>query len=192
MKILALCFALASSPTLISSSHAQNLSTEEVHFHQLINRFRGLLGLSQLSVHTALQKAASGHSEWMAEFETLSHNGPTSSTTPFMRMKEAGYVEATAMGENVACGNGDARKTFLQWAFSPGHLANMLNPRYREMGIARRGSGEERCPYYWTHNLGARTFTKEDSNLPIDPQRIHDAIEAVAGPLEDSVLSEIQ
>jgi uncharacterized protein YkwD len=53
----------------------------------------------------------------------------------------SGYLPAPAytVGENIACGTGvygQVRDTMLAWLNSPGHRANLLNPVYREQGLA--------------------------------------------------------
>ena len=98
-------------------------------------------------------------------------------------MIEEGYTNFTFLGENVACGNGDAIKTFRQWAFSPGHLANMINPHFRHIGISRAGTGNEHCPYFWTNDFGSMSDPKLDPAEITDVQKISAAIESVSGPL---------
>ncbi len=41
------------------------------------------------------------------------------------------------MGENLALGNfADETEIMAAWMASPGHKANIINPRYRELGVA--------------------------------------------------------
>jgi len=50
--------------------------------------------------------------------------------------KTVGY-EFIAIGENLAMGNFQNDKTLVQgWMDSPGHKANILSPRYQEIGTA--------------------------------------------------------
>ncbi len=139
-------------------AHAQNtetiyLSAEENQFYQMINQFRSDLHLPTLQIHVFLQRAARKHSDWMASNDQLTHYGPLAGEPPFQRMAEEGYVNYVIAGENVSCGNGDAVKTFKQFAFSPEHLENMMNPHFRHFGVARAGTGNEsndgRLPSVW-------------------------------------------
>ena len=162
---------------------AESLNPEEAQFQNLLNQFRQILGLSPLSIHPALQNASRKHSDWMAKYEYLTHYGPLKNEPPSQRMIEEGYQNYSMLGENIACGNSDAKETFLQWAFSPHHLKNMITSGYQHMGIARSGTGNEYCPYYWTNDLGA----EPRKTLPNDPvpdlSAIENAIEQVAGPI---------
>ena len=44
----------------------------------------------------------------------------------------------SAVGENVAYGYETGRQVVRAWMASPGHRANILNPRYRLLGMAAR------------------------------------------------------
>lgn len=170
------------------------LSQEENQFYILLNKFRSALGLPNVQIHVYLQNAAKKHSAWMAEEDFLSHYGPENNKTPFQRMTEEGYVNYTYVGENVACGNGDAVKTFRQWAFSPGHLANMINPHFKHIGISRAGTGNEQCPYFWTNDFGSMSDRRLDPPAVTDIQLIKAAIESVSGtiPVDKKVQLPIQ
>ena len=57
------------------------------------------------------------------------------------RIKRAGYLRGArswSVGENLAWGSGShatARSIVRAWMNSPGHRANILNGRFREIGI---------------------------------------------------------
>jgi uncharacterized protein YkwD len=159
------------------------LSQEENQFYILLNKFRTALGLPTFQIHVYLQNASKKHSAWMAEQDFLSHYGPVNNKTPFERMTEEGYVNYTSMGENVACGNADAIKTFRQWALSPGHLANMISPHFKHIGISRAGTGNEQCPYFWTNDFGSMSDRRQDPPAVSDLQLIKAAVESVSGPI---------
>jgi len=159
------------------------LSQEENQFYLLLNQFRSQLGLPTLQIHVFLQNAAKKHSAWMAQQDFLTHYGPENNETPFQRMADEGYINYTYAGENVACGNGDAVKTFRQWLFSPDHLANILNPHFHHMGISRAGTGNEQCPYYWTNDFGSVSDVSKDPASITDLQRISNAVANVTGTI---------
>jgi len=167
----------------INSAPVIYLSAEENQFFQIINAFRTQLGLPLLQIHLFLQNASVKHSQWMAAQDTLTHYGPAIYESPFQRMKDEGYVNFSYVGENIACGNGDAIKTFQQWAFSPGHLANLINPHYHHMGISRAGDNTEHCPFYWTNDFGSITDLSFDPPEVTELQKITAAIIHVSGPI---------
>jgi hypothetical protein len=178
---LFLLMNLHSSFAQTAGSDVVYLSQEENQFYQMVNDFRSQLGLPTLQIHVFLQNAAKKHSEWMASQDFLSHYGPVNNETPFQRMADEGYTNYTFAGENVACGNGDAVKTFRQWAFSPGHLANMINPHFRHMGISRAGTGNEHCPFYWTNDFGTVSDLSQDQANITDLQVIAAAVTRISG-----------
>jgi uncharacterized protein YkwD len=165
------------------------LSQDENQFYQLINQFRAQLNLPQLQIHVALETAAQKYSVWLASTDFLTHYGPAANETPFQRMALEGYTPFTYAGENIACGNGDAVATFRQFAFSPDHLDNMISPHFHHVGISRSGTGQETCPYYWVDDFGSMTDLTLDPPDMRDLSLITQAIEAVAGPLNGSVVA---
>ena len=70
------------------------------------------------------------------------------------RLRSAGYAAADA-GENLAAGQTDFDDTMQAWLASPSHCANLMQPEFRDVGLAcvqRRGSRYER---FWVAHLGA-------------------------------------
>lgn len=69
------------------------------------------------------------------------------------RLRSAGYAAAGA-GENLAAGQTDFDDTLQAWLASPSHCANLMQPEFRDVGLAcvqRRGSRYER---FWVAHLG--------------------------------------
>jgi uncharacterized protein YkwD len=79
----------------------------------------------------------------------MSHTGSDGSS-PFDRIRRYGYNYRRA-AENVAAGYSSAQDVMRGWMNSSGHRANILNPRYRDIGIGD-ASGNKR---YWTETFGA-------------------------------------
>lgn len=107
----------------------------------LINREREAHGEGTLRVNGALERAAQGHSVSMVEDDYFEHVGPSGST-PTARLKAAGYIYSSqigyAIGENIAWGTmqlATPKAIVDAWIASPGHLANILDPRFRESAI---------------------------------------------------------
>ncbi len=128
----------------------------------LINRERRARGLRSLRASRALTRPAQRHSADMASRRYFSHTSPTGSTMN-ARIARSGYTRGRrgwTIGENIAWGSG-TRSTpasiVRAWMRSPGHRANILAGRYREIGIGvvrRAPSGAAGATY--TTDFGAR------------------------------------
>jgi len=93
--------------------------------------------------------AALAHSTNMAEGHYFSHQEKDGSE-PADRATRAGYTWRM-VGENIASGNRTPQEAVAAWLDSPGHCANIMNPRFSEMGAAYaiNPENENRTPY-WT------------------------------------------
>jgi uncharacterized protein YkwD len=106
----------------------------------LINRERVTRGERPLRANRRLRRAAQAHTDSMAFGDYFEHVGPAGQT-PLARMRDAGYISSRAgyeVGENIAWGTlslSTPRAIVATWMASPGHRANILDPRYRETGI---------------------------------------------------------
>ena len=107
----------------------------------LINKLRRQRHLRALKDNPQLLRAANQHSRDMVTSEYFSHDSPDGRSVA-NRVKGAGYVRGYArwqVGENLAWGSGvksSARRIVLAWMGSPGHKRNLLDPSYREAGMA--------------------------------------------------------
>lgn len=147
-------------PVLLMVSFAQAQSTDKSSILTDINRVRLSNGLAPLAFNPMLEKAAQRHSDDMATKGFVDHTGSEGSS-PGDRISEAGYPAWTgtrAWGENVYAGGqgfGEALDFFVN---DDAQRRNLLNPRYREIGIgataATNAAGERIV--YWTLTLGAQ------------------------------------
>lgn len=144
----------AQNPVDEVSNDGGTFLPQEQKVINLVNQERQKHGLSSLTPHSSLTMAAKRHSQDMAENNFFSHTGSDGST-PFTRMREAGYQFRTA-GENIAAGYSSPQAVFTGWMNSDGHRRNILNPNYCELGVGY--VYEERSTYrhYWTLTLGCR------------------------------------
>jgi uncharacterized protein YkwD len=104
-----------------------------------INDFRAAHGLVRLKINAALRGAADGHSTQMARFGFFSHNsanGQSFSQRIAQAYSPRGFRSWT-VGENLVWGEPDlgAARAFRLWLSSPPHRANLLNARWREVGL---------------------------------------------------------
>lgn len=112
------------------------LKAPELRSLQLHNQARRDRGLRTLCIHPALQKAARAHSADMINKDYFSHTSKDGRTAG-QRLRQAGYNWRT-YGENIAWGSGSrgaADPIFKSWMNSSGHRANILNGKFREVGI---------------------------------------------------------
>jgi hypothetical protein len=134
----------------------------------LTNQERAKAGLPPLKAEIRLETAAFGHSTDMAVNNFFTHVGSNGAELP-ARLAAVGYTGWTAGGENVGAGFPTASSVVAAWMNSPGHRNNILNPNYREIGVAlvydagdqanvRLPDGSLGGPYYyyWTQDFGAR------------------------------------
>jgi uncharacterized protein YkwD len=106
-----------------------------------------------LAWNDALANAAYAHSQDMATQRYFSHRGKDGRLAG-ERAVQAGYLWR-AIGENIASGQESAQDAVAGWLSSPGHCANLMNPRYTEMGAAYAVNSARKSLYpYWTQVFG--------------------------------------
>lgn len=98
-------------------------------------------GLAPLRRDARLDAAAAQQSRWMRRSGRMGHVGQGGSG-PMQRVRGAGLLACFA-AENVAEGYDGLGAVLRGWMTSPGHRANILDPRAGLFGIAREGD-------YWT------------------------------------------
>lgn len=98
------------------------------------NVFRSSLGFPSLKSNSTLESAAWQKLQDMIGGQYFAHTSP-SGTSPWYWFDLTSY-KYTYAGENLAIGFVDAKTTVDAWANSPSHRANLLNPNYKEIGIA--------------------------------------------------------
>jgi uncharacterized protein YkwD len=105
-------------------------------------------------LHWEARLAASAHEQAvdLAARDKLSHVDARNRGLG-TRLRSVGYAAAGA-GENLAAGQTDIEDTLQAWMASPSHCANLMQPEYRDVGLAcvqRRGSRYER---FWVAHFG--------------------------------------
>lgn len=129
------CANATASPSRLSSKAAVRTTV------CLVNRERSSRGLRRVRLNGRLSKAAARHAKDMVRRDYFSHVSPSGSTF-LQRIKRTGYLggaRAWTAGENLARGFGGLatpRSIVRSWMKSPTHRANILNGRFREVGIA--------------------------------------------------------
>ena len=134
-------------------------------FVSLINQYRQQNGLGTLAIDTSLQNAAEWMSTDMGVNNYFSHTDSLG-RDPFVRMNAFGYNYNTWKGENIAAGTSSAQTVFNLWKGSSGHNANMLNPNYKVMGIARDDTPGSGYGWYWTNDFGGYSGSRRRQPTP--------------------------
>jgi uncharacterized protein YkwD len=104
-----------------------------------------------LVISGKLYRAARGHARDMARRNYFEHQG-RDGRSPKDRVQDEGY-RLLLTGENIAFGPETASEVVNGWLGSPGHCANIMHPRFREMGVAV-ALGRQRGHFYWVQELG--------------------------------------
>lgn len=99
-----------------------------------------------------LERAALVHAKDMATHDRFEHIGSDGSR-PADRATRAGYSWRN-IAENIALGEAEVEHVIEGWLESPGHCANIMDPRYKEMGIAYFVDDE--ADIYWAQVFGTR------------------------------------
>lgn len=105
-----------------------------------------------LEVSRDLNDAAVDHARDMARRKFFEHKGSDGSE-PRDRVKRAGYLSQLT-GENIAYGPTSAEEVVAGWLASPGHCANIMEPRFRDIGVGV-ATGRQRGAIYWVQDFGA-------------------------------------
>jgi uncharacterized protein YkwD len=100
-----------------------------------------------VSWNDQLEQAALIHSQDMNSKNYFSHIGADGSTAGD-RIIQAGYNWLN-YGENIGMGYKNENDVIEGWLNSPGHCKNIMNPGYKEIGLAKAGK-------YWTLDLGRK------------------------------------
>lgn len=128
----------------------------------LMNIERKAAGRPELRQQVTLRVVATRYSRQMVEDNFFSHVSPSGSTLS-SRIKRSSYLKGArsyALGENLAWGQGSLatpREIVESWMDSPGHRANILSPKFKDVGIGvvegtpGKGSGGT-----YTTNFGRR------------------------------------
>jgi uncharacterized protein YkwD len=105
-----------------------------------------------LQWNNELLQAAAGHSADMSTRNYFSHISLDGRTPP-QRLKQAGY-DYSSMGENIAAGQASVEAVVAAWVASPDHCKNLMNPVFRDIGVACIANAGTTFGRYWTMELG--------------------------------------
>jgi uncharacterized protein YkwD len=102
--------------------------------------------------NSQLEAAAFAHAADMSKSRYFSHSNLKGETLK-QRIENAGYIlrgtRAYSYGENIAAGQRSIERVMQSWINSPGHCKNLMNPAFKEIGVAQTN-------YYWVQDFGMR------------------------------------
>jgi uncharacterized protein YkwD len=106
----------------------------------LLNNRRAAAGRRKLRHNGRLAKAAKAHARDMVRRDYFAHTAPggVSFVDRIMRQDYVAPGQGWTLGENLAWGSyqlATPKSIVRSWMRSPGHKANVLNSRFREIGI---------------------------------------------------------
>jgi uncharacterized protein YkwD len=147
LALVATLLALPTASNAATACRGAQLTPSPAHAAQvrgatlcLLNRERARHGLPRLHAHRSLSHAAAKYARLMVAKRFFAHVSPAG-TTMAQRIKRTNYLKRTgswSLGENIAWGSGGAAtpaRIVNAWMHSAGHRANILNRRFREIGI---------------------------------------------------------
>jgi uncharacterized protein YkwD len=162
------------SPAAIPSA----TKTTNVEMLKAINKARSVardchdgLGLvsaaPSLTWSDELYASAYEHSNDLATSNTFSHygsgtasdiTGTNNNKASYFneRIKANGYVTYKTIGENIAGGQATITEAVSAWLASPAHCTNIMNPNFKEIGIAVATNSNSDYGIYWTQSFGAK------------------------------------
>ena len=141
------------------SARAQNPSEEEQYLFDAANRERASRQLPALKWDPALAEAARRHAALMAKEDNLAHQLP--GELPLDQRSARAGARFSRVGENIAVGP-ELEPIHAGWMHSPGHRANILEPRFTALGVgvvARAGQ-----------LFSVQDFSTAVEKLPIEAQ----------------------
>lgn len=118
---------------------ADSMNQNEASVAWRINHEHYLYSLRSMGVSSSLSNTARAHSYYMATSQSLFHTSDLTSRVSGWRV----------VGENVAVGY-NLYEIHLAWMASPAHRANILEGRYRSIGI---GIWRDSGGAYWVTTI---------------------------------------
>ena len=100
----------------------------------MTNQERQSLGFNTLKENLSLDKAAYQKAQDMLKLGYFSHQSPQGKS-PWFWFDKSGYRYQKA-GENLAIGFLESEEVFRAWNNSPSHKKNIIDPGYKDTGVA--------------------------------------------------------
>ncbi|MEK5255565.1 MULTISPECIES: CAP domain-containing protein [Paenibacillus] len=132
-----------------SRIHIRQANAFELQVFRLVNEERTSRGIAALTLNSRLTDLAVLKSRDMRDNNYFSHTSPTYGT-PSQMLDRFG-VAWRAYGENIAEGQATPEAVMRSWMNSAGHRANILDPRFTDIGVGYvGGTATSQYQHYWT------------------------------------------
>jgi len=162
----------APTPIKVFQQATSAVTLDKIQVQVATNVQRQQNGLPPLLANVTLDHIAQAKAQDMFDLQYFEHESPVGKGVGDLA-DEFGY-EYLAIGENLALGNYASEQALVQaWMDSPGHKANILNEKYREIGIAV-AKGNFEGQEVW---LAVQTFGLALSVCPVPEESVKNEIE---------------
>lgn len=153
LAFAALLLVLAQGTTGIPDATASSFVDEVIHLTNTQRRVIKGRSCPALVPSGALMAVAQQHAHDMATHNFFSHASPNGAS-PWQRIAGAGYPAART-AENIAAGQRSPRDVVRTWMRSPHHRGNLLNCRFREIGVGFAHADGSAFGSYWVEIFAA-------------------------------------
>ena len=135
---------MATQNTSVGNCNTENRETAEfaVQVLQLVNAERAKVGAEPLRLNNELMNAAAVRAEEITRH--FAHERPDGSSC-FSLLRDRNRT----LGENIAAGNATPEAVVDQWMHSKGHRDNMLDKRFKELGVGYFYKENSSYGHYW-------------------------------------------
>lgn len=111
---------------------------------ELVNSERAQAGCRPLKFSDILQNGATVRAQELTQL--FSHTRPDGSDCTTVVSQ---YLGKYWLGENIAAGQTSPEEVVDSWMKSPGHRANILNAKFKEIGVGFAYKVDDKYSYYW-------------------------------------------
>jgi uncharacterized protein YkwD len=152
----------------------------------LTNTLRKSLSLETLTENQKLNQAAIKKVEDMLINQYFAHQSPQGYDLEHF-LKLATYNNYLTVGENLAIGYSDAAEVMTAWENSPTHYSNLVDPNFKEIGVALAGGiYQEQDTIFTAQYFGLPQTTVAPLTIRKEIQTVNTAVK----PGEKAVLAE--
>lgn len=131
VSVIGLLFFI--TPIKSDSLSILDIAIDSQSLTSLTNQIREVKQLNPLITNDKLLRAANAKADYLIKNNYFSHNSPTGKQFSEW-IEEAGY-KYQIIGENLAVGYDTNKDVMKAWMDSSSHRNNILNKKYREIGI---------------------------------------------------------
>ncbi len=141
----------------------ENVAIQNADFEKevlrLVNKIRKKNHLNILIWQEDLARAARYHAQDMAKDDYMEHETYDRNDNQLVEICETFYriekfIRMNNLGENISAGKSTAQETVDGWMESKGHRKNILNPRFKYIGIGYYFMKGTHYQHYWVQDFG--------------------------------------